>query len=108
MVKEYTLLRRTYVHELIDRQLQHWPAYLKSARIIISPKPYYTPKYQDIMLGINRKRNFNDGKEETQLKILHVCFSTEAWPRIYTVYPSNDEYFYLRLLLVNVHVPASF
>lgn len=37
----------------------------------------------------------------------HV-FSTDALGRIYTVHPSNDECFYLRLLLVNVRGPTSF
>ena len=31
-----------------------------------------------------------------------------ALGRIYTVYPRNDECFYFRLLLVNVHGPTSF
>lgn len=35
-------------------------------------------------------------------------FSTDAIGRIYTVHPSNDECFYLRLLLVNVRGPTSF
>ncbi|VEN49979.1 unnamed protein product [Callosobruchus maculatus] len=35
-------------------------------------------------------------------------FSTDALGRIYTVHPSQDECFYLRLLLVNVRVPTSF
>lgn len=35
-------------------------------------------------------------------------FSTDAFGRIYTVLPSNDECFYLRLLLVNVREPTSF
>ncbi|XP_062541344.1 uncharacterized protein LOC134209376 [Armigeres subalbatus] len=35
-------------------------------------------------------------------------FSTDALGRIYTVHPSNDECFYLRLLLVNVRGPRSF
>ncbi|KAL1516386.1 hypothetical protein ABEB36_000305 [Hypothenemus hampei] len=35
-------------------------------------------------------------------------FYTEALGRIYTVHPSNDECFYLRLLLVNVRGPTSF
>jgi hypothetical protein len=34
--------------------------------------------------------------------------STEAFGRIYTVHPKNDECFYLRLLLVNVRGPTSF
>lgn len=35
-------------------------------------------------------------------------YSTDALGRIYTIHPSNDECFYLRLLLVNVHGPTSF
>uniref|UniRef100_A0A8D8T3L0 ATP-dependent DNA helicase n=1 Tax=Cacopsylla melanoneura TaxID=428564 RepID=A0A8D8T3L0_9HEMI len=35
-------------------------------------------------------------------------FSTDTIGRIYTVHPNNDECFYLRLLLVNVHGPKSF
>lgn len=35
-------------------------------------------------------------------------FSTDVLGRVYTVHPSNDECFYLRLLLVNVHGPTSF
>lgn len=34
--------------------------------------------------------------------------STDALGRMYTVHPKNDECFYLRLLLVNVHGPTSF
>ncbi|XP_050065709.1 uncharacterized protein LOC126554705 [Aphis gossypii] len=35
-------------------------------------------------------------------------YSTDAIGRIYSVHPSNDECFYLRLLLVNVRGPTSF
>lgn len=35
-------------------------------------------------------------------------YSTDALGRIYTIHPSNDECFYLRLLLVNVRGPTSF
>ncbi|XP_072381061.1 uncharacterized protein [Diabrotica undecimpunctata] len=35
-------------------------------------------------------------------------YSTDAIGRIYLVHPSNDECFYLRLLLVNVRGPTSF
>ncbi|XP_055910566.1 uncharacterized protein LOC129944932 [Eupeodes corollae] len=35
-------------------------------------------------------------------------FSTEALGRVYTVYPNQDECFYLRLLLINVRGPTSF
>ena len=35
-------------------------------------------------------------------------FSTDALGRLYTVHPSQDECFYLRLLLVNVRGPTSF
>lgn len=35
-------------------------------------------------------------------------YSTKALGRIYTVHPSNDECFYLRLLLVNIRGPTSF
>lgn len=35
-------------------------------------------------------------------------YSNDALGRIYTVHPSNDECFYLRLLLVNVRGPTSF
>lgn len=35
-------------------------------------------------------------------------YSTDALGRIYTVHPSNDECFYLRLLLINVRGPTSF
>lgn len=39
----------------------------------------------------------------------HVgVYSTDALGRIYTVHPTNDECFYLRLLLVNVRGPTSF
>lgn len=35
-------------------------------------------------------------------------FESDALGRIYTVHPGNQECFYLRLLLINVHGPTSF
>lgn len=68
--------------------------------MMTSPERCYTPKLQVILLGINRLKNFNDGNP-------HI-FSTDALGCMYTVCPSNDECFYLRLLLVNVRDQTSF
>lgn len=53
-------------------------------------------------------KNFQRCKQGTPVPDWPQVFSTDALGRMYTVHPRNDECFYLRLLLVNVHGPKSF
>ncbi|XP_043262456.1 uncharacterized protein LOC122403167 [Colletes gigas] len=54
------------------------------------------------------KKEFQRRKQGKSVQGHPNVFETDALGRIYTVHPNNDECFYLRLLLINVHGPTSF
>lgn len=98
--------RILYYNELIGRHRQCCPASLICKRIMLLLEHYFIPKCQDIIFGINRQRNFNDGNKDTQYHDTHRYWYV-ALRRLYTV-PAKTSIFYLRLLLVNVCGPTSF
>jgi hypothetical protein len=53
-------------------------------------------------------KKFQRRKQGQPVPSYPQVFSTDALERLYTVHPSQDKCFYLRLLLVNVRGPTSF
>lgn len=63
------------------------------------------PKYY---IWNQSSKNFQRRRQGQPVPGYPQLFSTDALGRLYTVHPSQDECFYLRLLLVNVRGPTSF